>query len=167
MKHVVLKNLLVVATLSLLLSGCFRNTPETKSTKAPGLYVVNVLSKELYDDAHIKGSIHVDLDALETEAQAWDKKTPVVLYCSNYMCTASSHAARELKKMGFEKVYAFEGGTAQWFQLSKNDPSYIIEGPATESYLSHEVAAPEHEEHDVDIISAQDLKNKMHSAGLL
>ncbi len=167
MKYFVLKNLVVAATLSLLLPACFRTIEETKNTKAPELYVVNVLSKELYDDAHIKGSIHVDLDSLETAAQTWDKKTPVILYCSNYMCTASSHAARELKKMGFEKVYAFEGGTAEWFQLSKNDPSYIIEGPAAESYLSHEVAAPEHEEHDVDIISAQDLKNKMRSAGLL
>jgi hypothetical protein len=72
-----------------------------------------------------------------------------------------------LKKAGFENTYAYEGGTAEWSQLSKNDPSYILEGPATESYLNQVVSAPEHEESDVEIISAQDLKNKMQSANLL
>lgn len=160
---------ILVASL-VVLSSCFWDgdiSEKSQGKPEAALYVVNVLSQELYDDAHIKGSIQLDLNDLDTVASQWNKQAPVVFYCSNYHCTASSHAARQFKKAGFEHVYAYEGGMAEWYQLGKQDASYVTEGPATESYLTQEIPAPEHEKADIEIIAAADLKAKMHYAGLL
>ncbi len=149
------------------LSGCFWNSQETKtvSEKPASLYVVNVLSKEMYVDAHIKGSIHMDLDDLDMYAGKWDKNTPVVFYCSNYQCSASGHAAKVFKKAGFKHVYAYEGGAAEWSQLG-----YPMEGPQAEEisgYLKQVVEAPQEAKHDFDVITATELKDMMTKAGLI
>ncbi len=162
-----MKNYGFLIALVALLSGCWKSDKQSSVSDSAKLHVVNVLAKEQYDDAHIKGSVHIDLDDLDAATASWDKQTPVVFYCSDYQCTASSHAARELKNNGFAHVYAYEGGMAEWYQLSKNDSSYKLEGPATESYLTREVPAHESADAEVAVISAQDLKDKMQSAGLL
>lgn len=161
---------LVMATCTLtLFQGCFWNKEAETATKQPAasLMVVNVLSKELYDDAHIKGSTLLELENMDDAIASWNKETPVVFYCSNYQCTGSSHAAREFKKAGFNHVYAYEGGMAEWYQLGKTDASYATEGPATQEYLAQVIPAPEHTSEEVTVISSADLKDKMAQAGLL
>ncbi len=158
------KLLISVACLSVV-SGCFWNDQEKKSVseKTASLYVVNVLSKDMYNDAHIKGSIHIDLDDLEMYADKWDKNTPVVFYCSNYQCSASGHAAKVFKHAGFKQVYAYEGGAAEWSQLG-----YPMEGSQTQEisgYLKQVIQAPNQDQHDG--ITAAELKNMMVQAGLL
>lgn len=162
-----MKKLVVTIACLFALPGCFWNSQETKSAaeKPASLYVVNVLSKEMYVDAHIKGSIHMDLDDLEDYASKWDKETPVVFYCSNYQCSASGHAAKVFKKAGFKHVYAYEGGAAEWSQLG-----YPMEGPQTpevSGYLKQVMQAPAEATHDFEIITAADLKDMMTKAGLL
>ncbi|MBY0109940.1 MAG: rhodanese-like domain-containing protein [Candidatus Babeliaceae bacterium] len=162
-----MKKLLVSAACLLVLSGCFWNRQETTSNSENSsmLYVVNVLSKDIYNDAHIKGSLHIDLDDLQMYADKWDKNTPVVFYCSNYQCSASGHAAKVFKQAGFKQVYAYEGGAAEWFQLG-----YPMEGPQTEEisgYLKQAVQAPDHVQQNIDVITASQLKDMMTQAGLL
>ena len=153
-----MKRFLSLVALSLALPGCFGGT----QAEPAQLHVVNVLSKELYDDAHIKGSIHVDLGDLDAHASTWDKNTPIVFYCSSYQCTASAHAAKELKDAGFTKVYAYEGGAAEWAQHG-----LPMEGPQESGYLKNVVTPPENTEHDIEIITADQLKDMMQSAGLI
>lgn len=162
-----MKKLLVILVTLVALPGCFWNNQETKKTaeKSAPLYVVNVLSKQMYNDAHIKDSIHVDLDDLDAYADKWDKNTPVVFYCSNYQCSASGHASKVFKKAGFKNVYAYEGGVAEWSQLG-----YPMEGPQTEEvsgYLKQVVEAPYEAQHEIDLITAPELKNMMIKAGLI
>ena len=38
-------------------------------------------------------------------------------------------------KKGFENVYLYKGGMAEWYQASKNDPSYLYNGQARLEYL--------------------------------
>jgi len=152
-----LKALVLVA----LMSGCnwFGAPKKTESVAVePKVRVVNVLSKELFDDAHIKGSINADFMELATIAQDWDKSVPVVVYCSNYACTASGAAAQQLSKLGFTSVKAYEGGMAEWYQLRMQDPTYEIEGPAQQDYLSMVVPQPAEHTPGVEVITAQDLK---------
>lgn len=152
------------------LAGCGwgGNTEEQKTVSAaatPKILVVNVLQKELYDDAHIAGSINVPLADLQKAAQKWDKEVPVVVYCSNYQCSASTGGARILKNLGFQKVAAYEGGMAEWYQLSREDKTYPVEGPAKEEYLSVKIAAPvQTTAEDVKIITAQELRDQLASA---
>lgn len=155
---------------SLIVAYSFWRGQKTSSFKtAPAsLYVVNVLDADLYNDAHIKGSINITLQELEAKAKAWDHETPVVFYCSNYMCSGSGQAAKMLTALGFKDVRAYEGGTAEWYQLSKTDPSYIIEGPAQQRYLSIVMEKPSHEEEaGVRIITAPELKKMMKDANIL
>jgi rhodanese-related sulfurtransferase len=161
-----MKKLLVTLASLVALPGCFWNNQETKtvSEKPASLYVVNVLTKDMYQDAHIKGSMHLDLDDLDEYAGKWDKNTPVVFYCSNYQCSASGHAAKLFKKAGFNHVYAYEGGAAEWFQLG-----YPMEGPQTEEVSGYlkQVVEPGSTEHEFEVISAAALKDMMTKAGLI
>ncbi len=132
-------------------------------TKTPSLLVVNVLDKEIYNDCHIAGSIQVPFADFEKEAKTWNPATKVVIYCSGYMCTASGHAARMLKKLGFEKVWAYEEGMAGWKQAG-----LPTEGPCVSPYLdlpNEKLSDTVHE--DVTVISTQELSDLMKSEGLL
>lgn len=132
-------------------------------TKKQSLLVVNVLDKEMYDDCHIAGSIQVPFADFEKEAKKWDSTTKVVIYCSGYLCTASGHAARTLKKMGFDQVWAYEEGMAGWKQSG-----LPTEGPCKLPYLdlpNEKLSDIIHE--DVTVITTQDLSDLMKSEGLL
>jgi rhodanese-related sulfurtransferase len=58
----------------------------------------------------IKGAIHVPSDKLAEWAKDVDKKTVIVTYCTCPHDEAAEEEVRELKKMGFENVYALAGG---------------------------------------------------------
>lgn len=92
--------------------------------------VVNVLGKRFWEDARIKGSICAPLKELEQEAQKWGRNQKIVLYCACKQCDASAKAYNTLKKMGFKRVLAYEGGIREWYQ--KGLP---CEGPCDYEYL--------------------------------
>ena len=125
------------------------------------MVVINVLEKNLYDDCHIQGSVHVPFEMLERYVQQnLNKDTEIVLYCSNYMCSASGQGCKILKRLGFEKVYAYEGGTAEWYQNKMP-----VEGPCTAGYLQKQLTPIDHnqqEESVVTVISMQELARKLH-----
>lgn len=137
------------------LPGCWSESGD-KGPKQ-GLFVVNVLDKKQYDDCHIAGSIHVAVNELESFANTLDKENAdIVFYCSNYMCSTSAFAAKKFEKLGFNSVSAYEGGTAEWYQMG-----LPTEGPAQESYLKKVMRAPAHQDSDVKVITADDLAKKM------
>ncbi|UNE35735.1 rhodanese-like domain-containing protein [Vermiphilus pyriformis] len=132
----------------------------------PDLYVLNVLSKSLYDECHIKGSRHVSFDKLEEFAKSLDKNAEIVIYCSDYMCSASGLGCKKLIDMGFTKVYAYEGGMAEWYQNG-----FPVEGsctkskPHSNSYLVKTNPKPLLDEKtSYPTISAQELRDKIEKA---
>lgn len=127
-------------------------------SKRGGLVVINVLDKEPYDDCHIKGSVNVPFTQLSAYAQNLDPETAeIVVYCSNYMCSTSGHACKQLMKMGFKHVWAYEGGTAEWYQMG-----LPVEGPCKNSYLTQKMTPPPHDgESTVAVITAQELAKKL------
>lgn len=137
----------------LLCSGCGES--KKNDTNPPKLLVINLLDKALYNDCHIAGSVHVPFTEIEAYAQSLHRQIPIVVYCSNYQCTASGQAYKQLKKMGFEYVWAYEGGMAEWYQLK-----YPVAGSCSMKYLTKEVPMPD-EDHSIEKISAQELKSKM------
>jgi len=141
-----------------------QKAPAVHHVTEPRLRVVNVLSKDLYDDAHILGSEHVNFSDVQKEAQSWNKEDVIVFYCSNFQCQASGEAARQVKALGFEHVMAYEGGMAEWYQLHKaGDADYAFEGPATQGYLQIVVPQPTHIASAVHVITALELKNLIHA----
>ncbi len=140
-----------------------------KSEQKPKFYLVNVLDKSAFDDCNIEGSINVPFEDVEKFAQGLDKDAEVVFYCANYMCTASGASAEKLKQMGFEKVWAYEGGTAEWRQLGlaeEGKGKFPVRGVCQAGYLN----AP-NEKHEapssVPTLSAEELREKLKINGIL
>lgn len=142
MKKNILVCLLVLATFL----GC-------KKTEEKNFYLVNVLNKEFFDDAHIPGSISVPFSNLMAIAQKWPKEAQIVLYCSNPMCLASGEGARQLTKLGFKNVKAYESGIAHWYQAG-----LPVVGKAEKDYLKKIVEAePEQESYTINTLELEEL----------
>lgn len=124
------------------------------------LILIDVNDDRIYADAHIHGATHMayeKIDTLDKEVGTWDKNSPVVVYCTNYLCLASKDVAKKLKSLGFNDVRVYSGGIAEWHQLAQKDPKYITEGPQKESYLKKEIAAVKPEDASIVVITAPDL----------
>jgi rhodanese-related sulfurtransferase len=142
------------------LSGCFNSAKDEK--KAGGLYLINVLDKTLFDDCHIPGSINLSIENYKKVAKDWPKDSKIVVYCSNYMCEASGHCSKNLKKMGFDAVYDYDEGMAGWYQAHLSDPEeYPVNGPCEQKYLTMENKQPvphDDSSKDFSVITTQELK---------
>ncbi len=89
--------------------------------------VVNVLSKEAYEDSHIKGSISIPLEDLQKDGwEKLDKSKQIVTYCASTTCKGSKKAAEFLKGKEFN-VVAYEGGIKEW-----SESGYPVEGTKKE-----------------------------------
>jgi rhodanese-related sulfurtransferase len=50
-----------------------------------GAQLLDVMSREAYEDSHLPGAIHISLKELDEKSAArLDRNLPVVTYCSDY-----------------------------------------------------------------------------------
>jgi len=84
----------------------------------PSLTVINVLAREEHERQRIPGSRNVPVkkeDFVErVECLVPRKDRPVAVYCASETCRSSPTAARQLEEAGYEQVYDFVGGIAEW-----------------------------------------------------
>ena len=79
------------------------------------LKIVEVLSKEKYNEGHIPGAINIPLNDLDFLATKLLKKNEIIIvYCSSYTCNASTKAIKILMDLGFENVLDFKAGKRGW-----------------------------------------------------
>ena len=78
--------------------------------------LVEVLSKESYDEGHLPMAINIPVDKIQDMAptQLPDKQKLIVVYCSDFLCTASTGATRLLQSMGYVNVVDYKGGKDDW-----------------------------------------------------
>jgi len=124
--------------------------------------VLNVLDPALYQDAHIKNSINVPLAELKNFAEHTPKDTVVVVYCAHKNCDMSARAWHVLHELGFENLFAYEGGMREWY-----DAGYPTEGPCRESYLHEPLETENGADRAVQSITKELLKSRMEREGLL
>jgi rhodanese-related sulfurtransferase len=80
-----------------------------------GAQLVEVLPAEEYGEAHLPGAISIPLGELAPATAArLDPSRPVVTYCYDTQCDMSPRAAWRLESMGFESVYHYAPGKADW-----------------------------------------------------
>ncbi|MHC4885095.1 MAG: rhodanese-like domain-containing protein [Planctomycetota bacterium] len=79
-----------------------------------GLTIIDVLGAESYAKNHIKGAKSIPLAKLEGLMGTLKKDAPIIVYCANLKCKASTKAAKLLMKAGFTEVYDYEAGIADW-----------------------------------------------------
>ena len=141
----------------LLLAGCWQSNSSQDAAQKQ-LVIINVLDKADFDDCHITGSINIPFDAFESAMKTLHKQNHYVIYCADYMCMSSGFCAKLLKDAGFENVWAYEGGMAEWYQKG-----YPYEGPAQGEYLhgDNENLADEDSHAGVAVITAEELKARI------
>jgi len=88
----------------------------TRLMNADNAVVVDLSAASDFEKGHIAGSRNVQPAQFgpEHKSVAEAKQKPVVLVCRTG--NASTAAAKQLKKAGFEKVYVLEGGIPAWQQ---------------------------------------------------
>ncbi len=81
------------------------------------LVLVEVLSAEQYKRGHIPGAMNIplgdDFDRAVREAIP-DQSQDVVVYCASKECHASPEAAQRMDELGYQQVYDYEEGKADW-----------------------------------------------------
>jgi rhodanese-related sulfurtransferase len=84
--------------------------------------VVEVLGRDQYDDFHLPGAVNVPLgdDFGEAiQAAVPNKHEPVVVYCWDEDCDASPKAAKRMEQLGYDRVYDYVAGKADWRAAGK------------------------------------------------
>jgi rhodanese-related sulfurtransferase len=80
-----------------------------------GAQLVEVLPHEVYQSEHIRGAINIPLREIDDRAVAeLDLSKPVITYCSDSLWDMSERAAVRLEHLGFDDVYRYAGGKADW-----------------------------------------------------
>jgi rhodanese-related sulfurtransferase len=83
--------------------------------------LVNCLDDWMFRAKRIPGSIH--FVGLKHALETLDPKEEVIVYCSNFGCTASVLVYQQLVDHCFQKVTHYPGGIADW-----EDAGYPLEG---------------------------------------
>jgi len=131
---IILKKIYVILTIFLsvfIISGCGTVVKDTnvnndkssvieitaeeakKEMDKGNVIILDVRTKEEYENGHIENSILIPLDEIESEAGniLKDKEQKILVYCRSG--NRSSTAANLLAKMGYNNIYDF-GGIKDW-----------------------------------------------------
>lgn len=80
-------------------------------TSAEKFKLVDVLSRDSFENEHIECAISIPFEDLEKMApRLLRKNEKIVVYCANFDCQASTQAAEKLTQMGFTDVLHYKGG---------------------------------------------------------
>lgn len=75
-----------------------------------GALILDVRTKNEYQGGHIKGSVNVPLQELQSKLSKFNKDKPIITCCASGMRSAS--AKNILKSNGFNEVYNGGGWTS-------------------------------------------------------
>jgi phage shock protein E len=96
-----------------------------------GALLVDVRTPSEYDAGHIPGAILAPVDSIASDADDWDRDTPLVVYCATG--ARSGDASRVLSQMGFD-VFDLTAGLVAWDGDLTTDPTPVQDtGPAQTS----------------------------------
>lgn len=87
---------------------------------ADGVQLLDVRTKEEWDEGHLKGAKMVTVtekDFLEKAKAALDPQKPVLVYCRSG--GRSAKATKALREAGFTAVHDMDGGITAWQKAGK------------------------------------------------
>ncbi len=73
-----------------------------------------------FAESHILGAINIpeySFDSRNFDTSTLDKNHPYVVYCEGDDCDTSKRLAEELIKLGYSKIFIYEGGFSEWTNL--------------------------------------------------
>ncbi len=80
--------------------------------------LLDIRKPEDFSKGHILSAINIPLSELENRISELEKyrERPIIICCNTG--TTATLAMKQLKKMGFEKIYRLKGGIEGWKQAS-------------------------------------------------
>lgn len=82
------------------------------------MVILDVLPEESFLKRHLPGAINIPFHQENFEVMVkkmiTDKSVPVVIYCTDLECEASSKATEKLMEMGYKHVGDYELGIDDW-----------------------------------------------------
>ena len=93
-----------------------RSELKEKIDRGDDFELVEVLSREQFEDFHLPGAVNIPGDELREKAPRMlpDRDREIVVYCANPSCEASPRAAELLTQMGYTDVKDYPGGKEDW-----------------------------------------------------
>ena len=77
--------------------------------------LVEVLPASLYKKEHLPHAVNIPLENMTAEkTKSLRKDQAVIVYCADFQCDLSARAAWRLESMGFQEVYRYTPGKADW-----------------------------------------------------
>ncbi len=77
--------------------------------------LIEVLPASEYKREHLPQAINVPLQTMSTiTTKPLRKDLAVIVYCADYQCDLSARAAWRFESMGFQEVYRYTAGKADW-----------------------------------------------------
>jgi rhodanese-related sulfurtransferase len=98
-----------------------REQLKVKLDRGDSFKLVMALGEWAFRAKHIPGSLFFN-SPMEAFA-ALDPEDEIVVYCTGGDCLASRYAADRLTERGYQRVYHYPGGLADW-----EDAGYPLEG---------------------------------------
>ncbi|MBF8276734.1 MAG: nox [Candidatus Brocadiaceae bacterium] len=83
-----------------------------RRNRGDNFILLDIRTEMEFKSGHIKGSLHIPLDALAARANELDRTREIITYCRAGL--RASHACRILKSAGFEKVKYMDGSIMAW-----------------------------------------------------
>jgi rhodanese-related sulfurtransferase len=89
---------------------------DVKTLVAQGrVQLVEVLPASEYKKEHLPQAINIPLETMTAEStKSLRKDIAVIVYCADFQCDLSARAAWRLETMGFQEVYRYTPGKADW-----------------------------------------------------
>jgi rhodanese-related sulfurtransferase len=80
--------------------------------------LVEVLPPASYKKEHLPHAVNIPLETMNSETtRILRKDQAVIVYCFDFQCDLSARAAWRLESMGFQEVYRYTPGKADWLAV--------------------------------------------------
>ena len=120
--------------------------------------VVDIRERDEFEQGHVPGAVFIPRGFLELriEQYAFERETPIVLYCAGGV--RSALAARNVKEMGYEHVESLIGGFGGWKSagLPVKVPK-MLTGDQKIRYSRHTLLPDVGEEGQLELLAARVL----------
>ena len=102
--------------------------------------LVEVLPAAAYKKEHLPHAVNIPLQTLNAETtKSLRKDVAVIVYCQDYQCDVSARAAWRLESMGFQEVYRYTAGKADWLAAGWETEGASKNIPRLKQYLQKDV----------------------------
>jgi rhodanese-related sulfurtransferase len=114
---------------------------DVKTLVAQGrVQLVEVLPASEYKKEHLPQAINIPLETITAEnTKALRKDVAVIVYCADFQCDLSARAAWRLESMGFQEVYRYTPGKADWLAAGWETEGTLAKKPRIRQMIHKDV----------------------------